>query len=138
MTVEIDYYSFKNKGGDKTFGPDSSEVIVRGTSKKVRHLEPAEFRVFNSDNVRCVINPEYTNNKTTGMRYKDETDRDGFMILERGVRLNLAEPVAMIKGERIVLSKKAKRSTREVHLYFDDDDDFTEDLNPVEPELVSV
>ena len=130
MTVEADLYWFKNKDW-QTSGPTGTESINSGAYKKIRYLNPVEFGVFNTNDTRCVIDPENPNKKTIGMKFKDEVDDDGYVKLEGGVRLDLTRPIEMQRGDRVVLRKKAKKTTREIHLYFEDSEyDNSEVLDP--------
>lgn len=138
MTIEADYYYYRNKSG-RIKGPRMDESISAGSSKKIDLLKPSEFRIFNQNDQRGVIYPENVVWKVKATLFDEFFDEKGYLVLENGFQLDLSTPIEMQRGEVILLEQRGKRTTKELLLYFDDDDDSQDEvLSPPEPDLVAV
>lgn len=111
MTIEAEFYSYRNKGRRTNRPTFKGEVHIRpGSSEIISYLSPLEVLVtLNVDNNKGTVLVKNPSNKLTVRRFIDEDD-------EIGVVLDSTKPMELKKGQELVLSKKTKRTLREISL----------------------
>ena len=107
MTIEAEFYSYKNKGRKRSDEPalEGETSIQPGSSEIINYLSPLRvLATLNIDNSKGTVLVGRSNNKPTVRLYRNEDDAIG-------VRLDPAKPMQLKEGEELVLMQKAKKRT---------------------------
>lgn len=82
----------------------------------INYLFPGVLVTLNVDNSKGTVLVRNSSNNLSACLYIDEDDKTGVM-------LDPSKPMELKKGEELVLSKKAKRTLREISLLLPPDED---------------